>query len=317
MHNPLNELFFLFFSIYEWEKQFVKDFARYYKANRIIDYCLPFTFDLTNPSQDTYEWLVLQGIAHFAGYYYTMTDSVPFHFVYSLTTYKDFLFSRHPVKLSIWANIGNLFQPLVWLLTLISMIALGFSFLITVKFYNHFLAHANLATGNDDIVEFFLLTFACITEPNPLPWFTRKAVTGRLLISVWMASALILNLSFNSNYRATLLKPRTEKPIDSLQDAFDRGENIWTVHLSMPDGSIDRHYLYDLANPAIKDYIVANGLTTFLPSEDTYISSEVIKDIMDNGASLAAPVSVSIPCKEQSMQVMMALTHRNLMNLCT
>ncbi len=78
--------------------------------------------------------------------------------------------------------------------------------------------------------EFLLLSFFGYTEPDALPWFTVKANAGKSLVLLWGMSCLVLNTAFNSNLRAVLLRPVTEKPIDSVEDGMERGTNMWVAH---------------------------------------------------------------------------------------
>ena len=77
----------------------------------------------------------------------------------------------------------------------------------------------------------------------------------------------MLNLAFASNLRATLLHRNTERPIDTLQDAFKRGENIWTYHL-VPDENYP-DYIQQLLldwrlDPDIRGYMEMKGnITTY------------------------------------------------------
>ena len=239
--------------------------------------------------------MVFHGIAHFAGSNYPIKMDIPFHHVYSMYTFKYYLFTRTPEKTSAWKNIFAIFHQYVWLMILLSLTLLGLSFLLLFKFYKNMMPYSNLITNTDrDVIEFFLKTYASITEPDPLPWFTSEAISGRILICVWILSCLILNLAFNSNLRATLLRPNSEKPVNTLQDAFERGANIWVQHL-IPDASkpelIDQYIVKTFLNPAIKTYLEQHDMTTYpLSEEKIFLQDYVVKDILENGASVAYAV---------------------------
>ena len=257
----------------------------------MIKYCAPYSYSLHNLTAGTYEWLVWHGMADFAASNYQIRPSIPFHYIYSTYTLKYYFLTRIPIVTSAWKNIITVFHIYVWLLILVSLAILGLTFLVIFKFYKHLLPHANLTTQSDrDTFEFFLRTYASITEPDPLPWFTPKAISGRIVIALWILSCLILNQAFTSNLRATLLRPNTEKPLNTLQDAIDRGQNIWFQHL-VPDASkpdvIDTSGLKRMVNPAILEYIKQHGMTTYaLKTESVFLPKYVIKDMMDNGASI-------------------------------
>ena len=279
----------------EFEDNYFEDIARYFKANQIVRYCLPYSYSLNPPNEGTYEWMVWVGMAHFAGIHQSMKENIPFHFVYSLDEYKYWANARYPINLSAWKNISNTFQPTVWIFILISLTLLSLSFLTTFKVYKLEMPNENLTTkSNVDILEFFILTFASIMEPDPISWFNKSAFTGRLLTAVWMFSCLMLNLAFISNLRATLLRPATEKPIDKLQDAFDRKSHIWVGHL-VPDPSqpdfIHQYFLEERLNPAVREHIYANGMSTYPLLGDSLMPDYVKEDIELNGASIIFPVN--------------------------
>ena len=130
-----------------------------------------------------------------------------------------------------------------------------------------------------------MLTFASITEPDPFPWFKRTATAGRILMAVWMSASLALNLAFGSNLRAVLLRPVTEKPINTLQDAFDRGTNLWIPH-QVPDETrpdiISQHFLNVRINPAIKQHFeMKNHYTTYPLTPFEVMPQSVKEDVFE------------------------------------
>ena len=271
---------------------------RYYKANKIVDYCLEFSYVRSNPDKDTLEWTLLRGMIHFMGGFFVMEEDVPFHFIYSMRTSENYIYSRHPVKLSSSQNILRLFQREVWLAILVSLLILSLAFLIIFKFYKKFLPNEDLCINNEkDDFEFFLLTFSSITEPDALPFFTSKSNAGKILLGSWVLAILILNLAFTCNLRATLLKPSLEKPINSMQDVEERGENLWAVHNvadPLEPDKVNQYYLDFIARDDIRDYIESNGKTTFFGNDESYLTKDVIKDIVENGASWTFYVSLQI-----------------------
>ena len=94
--------------------------------------------------------------------------------------------------------------------------------------------------------EFFILSMFGFTEPDVIPWFTVEAFTGKFLVLLWGISCLILNTAFQSNLRAVLLRPVTEKPANSVEDGMARGTNMWVGHFQPdPDNpdTIDQWFL--------------------------------------------------------------------------
>lgn len=82
------------------------------------------------------------------------------------------------------------------------------------------------------------------------------------------------------------MKPITEKPINSLDDAFTRGENIWVKHIT-PDPTkphIKVQWLLPRLNPRIQKYIMDRGTTYSAVGGGT--PEHVWNDIQENGASV-------------------------------
>ena len=234
----------------------------------------------------------MTGFVHFSGGYLLMGEGLPVHFVYSFKSTENFLYSRRLRKLSPILNILTILHPYVWLSLLVSLMALSWAFLLIYRVYKNSIPHAKLSCPNNDRdnFEFFLLTFASVTEPDPLPWFTPRAYAGKLLVAVWVLSILIVNMAFNSNLRATLLRPNLERPINSMEDVLDRGENLWAAH-EYPDPKrkdlIAQVFLEEVASPSVKGYIESNGMTTFgWVNEPVFMPPHVLNDIFENGASM-------------------------------
>ena len=75
-------------------------------------------------------------------------------------------------------------------------------------------------------LDFIIMTFCGITEPDPIPWFPKWS-TGKILILLWSAFGLIMNLTYQCNLRAMLTTVEYEKPIESLRDLLDRGKRVY------------------------------------------------------------------------------------------
>ena len=133
----------------------------------------------------------------------------------------------------------------------------------------------------------------CVALEGRIPgWFNQKALAGQFLFSIWLISAFTLNLAFNSNLRAVLLRPKTEQPIENFQDAVDRGQHIWIGHI-LPDPSkpdeIDQFFLNYRVMPSIKDHIIKNKMETYVHDGMLPISNNVWKDVHGNGAVVLLP----------------------------
>ena len=129
-------------------------------------------------------------------------------------------------------------------------------------------------------------------EHDQRMWFKNAALAGRGLILTWCASSYFLNLAFNSNLRAVLLRPQTEQPIESFHDAVFRGEHVWIGHF-LPDPSkpdnIHQYFMNARALPSVKEYIEAKNMDTYEYAYFHAIPDHVLKDINENGASILLP----------------------------
>ena len=145
-------------------------------------------------------------------------------------------------------------QPAVWISTLVSLVTFAMTFYITYvtyrsmhdsdKFINRDYVSSKVCpicyTYNNQThcqvhwTEILIFSLFSFTEPESLPWFTNAAITGRLLVLTWGISCLTLNMAFNSNLRAVLLKPVTEEPVENIADGIERGTNMWSGHF-VPD----------------------------------------------------------------------------------
>lgn len=273
-----------------WEGRYYKTLAKYFSINNIEVYCTNgYSDNLADPTPDFYEWMAKIGMVHFAGYSEQMKEYVPFHFTSSTYSWSYFIGSRHPVNLPPWTNLTNIFAPTVWLITFLCLLLMSVCFLSFYKVYKTLFSNEDMILISESIGfgDFFIKTFASITEPDPISWFKSNANAGRVLILTWALSSLFLNFAFNCNLRAVLLRPTTEKPINSLQDAFDRGQNIWVQHLVINwanENVISQYYLDHRLNPSVKSYIESRGEIT---SYRSFIHNSILMDdVMSNGASI-------------------------------
>ncbi len=63
-----------------------------------------------------------------------------------------------------------------------------------------------------------------------MPWFSKSARAGNILVLTWGIGCFILNLAAQSNLRAQLMKPVTEMPIDDMNGVILRGEMLHLRH---------------------------------------------------------------------------------------
>ena len=93
------------------------------------------------------------------------------------------------------------------------------------------------------------------------------------------------------------MRPSTEKPIDTLKDAFSRGTNILAFH-SVPDPAkpeeIFTYVLDYMLNPKIKQYIKDNKIATYpLQEEGNHFQGQMMKEMMEDGASVVYAVNLN------------------------
>ena len=84
-----------------------------------------------------------------------------------------------------------------------------------------------------------------------------------------------------------LMRAAHEPPVNTMWDAYARGENIWVRH-TVPDPSKpDETYQWVLMrlNAGLQEYISAAG-TTYWRGGDGRLPKHVWDDVQDNGASV-------------------------------
>lgn len=77
--------------------------------------------------------------------------------------------------------------------------------------------------------EFILLPLSRFVEPDPLPWF-KCISTGKVLTLMWSLFTMILIFAYQCDLRSTLIRPSFDQPIDTLEDALERGTNIYVLN---------------------------------------------------------------------------------------
>ena len=136
-----------------------------------------------------------------------------------------YFMTRHPIKRGHpWENIIMPFEPLLWLGVFLTLTLVSFCLFLLSQFYRvHLNTFLNPRLGTALDVDFFLLTLASCTEPNAFPWFNEKAKSAKILITFWIFSLLFISLAYQSNLRASLLRPNMESPVNTIEDMLERG----------------------------------------------------------------------------------------------
>ncbi len=124
-------------------------------------------------------------------------------------------------------TLGNIVKPfnaLIWAAVTCSLFLLCTFFLAAHRVYQR-LEGISLRPEASKL-NFYIYGFCKITEPEPLPWFS-KAMAGTMSVTLWTIFGLFITMFYQSNLRAFMVTKEYEKPMVSLQDVLDRGENIW------------------------------------------------------------------------------------------
>ena len=137
--------------IIEIENSVLEFIASYYRAKKIINYCIPiFSFNLRKPGGVTSEGMVFNGLAHFAGSYQAMEPGIPFDFLYPFKNIDFSIYSRHLKLLPPWTNMTNVFDKVVW------FFIIGVIIVIPAVVYFMSRIYSNYIYGNDVVSESYV-----------------------------------------------------------------------------------------------------------------------------------------------------------------
>lgn len=99
-------------------------------------------------------------------------------------------------------------------------------------------------------------------------------------------------MAFNSNLRAVLLSPQTEAPVETFNDAVERGQHIWVGHFLSNYSNpyeLDQYFLNTRLKPSIGEFIRSRNLETYEFITAHHLPEYVWEDVRDNGASVMLP----------------------------
>ena len=96
-----------------------------------------------------------------------VTMTYPFHVVNSKWI------SRQPIPLKAYNSMINVFSFTVWIFVIATLFLLAMLFGFVYFMYQKDERTQNLAIKLTHPMDFVLLTYFAITEPDPLPWFPR------------------------------------------------------------------------------------------------------------------------------------------------
>jgi hypothetical protein len=160
------------------------------------------------------------------------TSRIHNHFdLSSLLTQQGYFYaSRTPRPLKKLNSIILPFSSLIWILISVTLAAFGMAFMLAHKIYSSdSLAGCQFHRRVRSRFNFVLFTFCKITEPDPIPWFTRKWSAGKMLTFLWSVFGLVVVLFYSSNLRAHLAAVGYEKRIDTAEDVLQNGKRPWLV----------------------------------------------------------------------------------------
>ena len=115
---------------------------------------------------------------------------------------------------------------MVWLLISISVLMVAFTLAIV--------GLEAMESRNSIIFKAVTLSItALISESLPHDWYHNVPKFKKLLLWIWLLSALILTLSYKSNLLANLLAVAYEKPIETSEDVFRTGLPVYVKEGSL------------------------------------------------------------------------------------
>ena len=196
---------------------------------RLIGEALKVNFSLDSKTYSFNEFMahlftgqVQLGLSDTMLYYY---PDNPFEAHHPFKEVSFHFMTRHPVREGLmWESIITPLEPQVWIGVILSLISVSFCFFLFSQFYEmHLKCFLNPRFGMVLHCDFFLLTLASCTEPNTFPWFNEKAKAAKILVASWIISLLFISLAYQSNLRASLLRPKMESTVDTIEDMLERG----------------------------------------------------------------------------------------------
>ncbi len=93
-----------------------------------------------------------------------------------------FFLNRHPIPIKTHGNVIRSFSNLTWAFIFFSLLLIGQTLALIYYVYVRYLPEQFLTKHYVHQLDFIVLTFAGLAEPEPLPWFTRFS-TGDKFIS--------------------------------------------------------------------------------------------------------------------------------------
>ncbi|XP_063840060.1 glutamate receptor-like [Scylla paramamosain] len=144
---------------------------------------------------------------------------------FTATFYYDsyYIVSQRPVASSDPTGIIKTFQPQVWLLVAVCMAVVG-----VVMMGMIWLTERLQGSGGTSRVSWAAMWSVQGLFQEPTSWLPGNA-SGRLMVTVWVLSALVIASVYRGNITAMLTLPKIEVPIDSINDLTNQNRLPWKL----------------------------------------------------------------------------------------
>ncbi len=142
------------------------------------------------------------------------------------------LIYRAPEEMVSLNNVALPFPGIVWMITILILIVFSIFFFASHSVYLKF--DKSCVSDEKSKANFAIFTLCKITEPEPLPWFTGRAIGGRLGVSLWALFTFLMVMFYQSNLRAHMVTVTYGKSIDTLEDVLEHGKRVWIPWSAVP-----------------------------------------------------------------------------------
>ena len=133
--------------------------------------------------------------------------------------------SRAPIPIETFGNITTPFSLNIWILVVLSILALSSSMLAMYLVYSH-QKQMDFLICKENTMSNFLFLLVKITEPDPIPWFP-KFSAGKGLVLLWSVFTFFVIAFYSSNLRSHIVAIEYEKPLATLNDVLLNGKRLW------------------------------------------------------------------------------------------
>eukprot|EP00094_Tigriopus_californicus_P013993 TCALIF_13549-PA protein Name:"Protein of unknown function" AED:0.36 eAED:0.36 QI:0/0.33/0/0.5/1/1/4/0/414 len=194
--------------------------------------------------------------------------------------------TRRPQKLVDFGNLGRGFDFWSWISIFVCLSLFSITFAVIFYVYKANIGHKHMYKDPGNPVDFFLLTFTAIVEPDPLVWFPSWS-SGRMLFLLWSVFAFFMTGFFNSNLRSNLIAPSLEPAIETTDDFLNSGRELLILDmlgflLLQKSGTSFQRFL---------DYVDDNPSSIYTLNDDL---DAVTEKIMSGGGVIICPTDAEM-----------------------